>query len=265
MACQWGGEGRPRTIARPCRPPFPLPPSSGRLVPTPPTARGESFRRQGAAGTPLACRRRASANSRLIRTGHVRELEDKERAPGGGGLPRRTAASSDVKSPAFATKDLPAEPTVAAPDGFQVRELLSLHSGSAAHFELPPGAVSLAGRHRTVDEIWYILGGSGEMWRRDGNVEEVVSFKLGLCLTIPVGTAFQFRAIGDEPLSAFAVTMPPWPTVSGDEWLEVEPYWPTWVAMLQGVPGSPLPGLSTSSLHGGDGRSGAKGDPDRLR
>jgi mannose-6-phosphate isomerase-like protein (cupin superfamily) len=30
-------------------------------------------------------------------------------------------------------------------------------------------------------------------------------------LTIPLGTSFQFRATGDEPLAAVAVTMPPWP------------------------------------------------------
>lgn len=48
----------------------------------------------------------------------------------------------------------------------------------------------------------------------------------GLCLTIPVGTAFQFRAAADVALSAFAVTIPPWPAESDDEWLEVAPYWP---------------------------------------
>ena len=130
------------------------------------------------------------------------------------------------RPPGFGTKELPAEPTVAAPDGSHVRELLSLPSGSAAHFELAPGAVSRAGRHCTVDEIWFILAGRGEMWRRDGGREEVVSLQLDLCLTTPVGTSFQFRTIGDSPLSAFAVTMPPWHAGSGDEWREVAGHWP---------------------------------------
>lgn len=82
-------------------------------------------------------------------------VEDKQKAPGGG-TPHRTGGANDDRSPGFATKELPAEPGVTAPDGSQVRELLSLHFGSAAHFELLPGAVSLAGRHRTVEEIWYI-------------------------------------------------------------------------------------------------------------
>ena len=121
--------------------------------------------------------------------------------------------------------ELPAEPAVTAPDGSHVRELLSLPSGSAAHFELPPDAVSRAGRHRTVDEIWFILAGRGEMWRSDGGREEVVALHCNLCLTIPVGTSFQFRTIGDSPLSAFAVTMPPWSAESDDEWMDVAPRW----------------------------------------
>ena len=135
-------------------------------------------------------------------------------------------ANSALRPPRFGTKELPVEPTVTAPDGAHVRELLSLPNGSAAHFELAPGAVSRAGRHRTVDEIWFILEGRGEMWRRDGSFEEVVELAPGLCLTIPVGTSFQFRAHGDSPLTAFAVTMPPWPVGSDDEWVEVEAHWP---------------------------------------
>ena len=132
---------------------------------------------------------------------------------------------ANEQAPRFGTRKLPDEPTVTAPDGSQVRVLLSLATGSAAHFELPPGEVSRAGRHRTVDEIWYILEGRGEMWRSDGDFEQVVALKPGLCLTIPVGTSFQFRASPESPLSAFAVTMPPWPEGAEDEWLEVDPCW----------------------------------------
>ena len=128
--------------------------------------------------------------------------------------------------PGFGTRTLPAEPDTTAPDGSEVRVLLSLAGGSAAHFRLAPAALSRAGRHRTVEEIWYVLDGRGEMWRRDGAREEVVPLEPGLCLTIPVGTAFQFRAAADTALSVFAVTMPPWPAESDDEWLEVAPYWP---------------------------------------
>ena len=128
--------------------------------------------------------------------------------------------------PRFAARALPADADTAAPDGSEVRLLPALDGGSAAHFRLAPGAVSRAGRHRTVEEIWYVLAGSGEMWLDDGECAEAVALAPGLCLTIPVGTAFQFRASGDGPLDAFAVTMPPWPAGSDDEWVEVAPRWP---------------------------------------
>jgi mannose-6-phosphate isomerase-like protein (cupin superfamily) len=80
-----------------------------------------------------------------------------------------------------------------------------------AHFQLPPGETSAAVAHRTVEEIWYFLAGRGEMWRRQDGHEEVVPVEAGVCLTIPLGTHFQFRSFGDEPLTAIAVTMPPWP------------------------------------------------------
>jgi len=113
--------------------------------------------------------------------------------------------------PRFGTKHLPDKPDVAAPDGSQVRILLRLNGGSMAHFELAPGLVSIPVAHRTVEELWYILGGRGEMWRRDAEGEEVVEIEPGVNLSIPLGTAFQFRSTGDEPLTAVAITMPPWP------------------------------------------------------
>ena len=125
---------------------------------------------------------------------------------------------------AFSTTTLPADPTLTAPDGSDVRVLLRLAGGSMAHFQLPPNAVSKAVRHRTVEEIWYVLGGHGQMWRRQGEREETVDLAPGTCLTIPVGTAFQFRASRDGALAAVAITMPPWP--GEDEADFVEGAWP---------------------------------------
>ncbi|HNX34102.1 MAG TPA: cupin domain-containing protein [Kiritimatiellia bacterium] len=111
----------------------------------------------------------------------------------------------------FQTKRLPARPDVVAPDGSDVRVLLGLDGGTMAHFELAPGRVSLAVVHRTVEEIWYIVGGRGEMWREQGGREETVALAPGDCLTIPLGARFQFRSFGPDALAAVAVTMPPWP------------------------------------------------------
>jgi hypothetical protein len=114
------------------------------------------------------------------------------------------------------TKTLPEAPDLLAPDGSEVRILLSRPAGSMAHFRLPPGQVSKPVRHRTVEEIWYVLSGHGEMWRAG----TVTPLHAGICVTIPVGVPFQFRAQGPEPLAAVAVTMPPWPGEQEAEFVE---------------------------------------------
>jgi len=123
----------------------------------------------------------------------------------------------------FEKKRLPVEPIDTAPDGTDVRTLLQLRGGSFAHFELTPGKISKAVAHRTVEEIWYCLGGRGEMWRKMGLQEEIVAIEAGVCLTIPLGTSFQFRSFGGEPLAVVVVQMPPWP--GKDEASEVAGKW----------------------------------------
>src|SRR5262245_33089215 len=107
----------------------------------------------------------------------------------------------------FTTKRLPAPRDAVAPDRSDVRILLQLKGGSMAHFELGPGRTSKAVAHRTVEEIWFFLSGRGEMWRKQGDQEEVVPVDAGVCLTIPLGTHFQFRSFGYVPLAALGVTM----------------------------------------------------------
>ncbi|CAF1210036.1 unnamed protein product [Rotaria sordida] len=91
--------------------------------------------------------------------------------------------------PPFETKRLPLNPDVIAPDGSLVRNLLTTIGGSMAQFELPPG----------------------EFWRKQKEREEIVTVDADICITIPVGTQFQFRTIGHKPLVAVAITIPPWP------------------------------------------------------
>jgi mannose-6-phosphate isomerase-like protein (cupin superfamily) len=123
-------------------------------------------------------------------------------------------------------------PVVTAPDGSAVRPLCRVDgAGSFAHFELQPGEVARAVSHATVQEIWFVVTGTGEMWRRRDGREWTVALRPGLCLTIPLGTAFQFRAAaGGGPLEVVAATMPPWPVGSaGEARLECGP----WAAGVQ--------------------------------
>jgi len=123
----------------------------------------------------------------------------------------------------FETKHLPTERVAVAPDGSDVRILLRLDGGGMAHFELGPNQTSKAITHRTVEEIWFFLSGRGQMWRSQSGQAVIVDVYPGICLTIPVGTHFQFKSFGYEPLAAVGVTMPPWP--GDDEALEIQGAW----------------------------------------
>jgi mannose-6-phosphate isomerase-like protein (cupin superfamily) len=127
---------------------------------------------------------------------------------------------------AFQTKPLQHAPDAVAPDGSDVRVLLEVCGGGLAHFELAAGQTSVAIRHRSVEEIWYFLRGTGEMWRKSGDDEQVVGVSTGVCITIPLGTAFQFRATGDLPLAAVGATIPRWPG-TGEAAIVAGPWEPT--------------------------------------
>jgi len=126
----------------------------------------------------------------------------------------------------FETKELPANRDAVAPDGADVRILLGLKGGSMAHFSLAPGETSRAVAHRTVEEIWFFVSGQGEMWRQQAGDEQVVEVWPGVCLSIPLGTSFQFRCTGQDPLEAIGITMPPWPG-EGEAILVEGPWQPT--------------------------------------
>jgi mannose-6-phosphate isomerase-like protein (cupin superfamily) len=111
----------------------------------------------------------------------------------------------------FETKRISAAPDAIAPDGAEVCILCQLARGGLAIFSLPPGAVSKAVAHRTVEEVWYVISGRGQIWRRLGDQEGIVELGSGVSLTIPTGTHFQFCCEGPEPLTIIGATMPPWP------------------------------------------------------
>ena len=113
---------------------------------------------------------------------------------------------------------------VTAPDGSAAKPLCSLPGvASFAHFELAPEQVSQAVSHATVQEIWYVVAGGGRMWRGDGAGQVVTELVPGVCLTIPLGTSFQFRA-GRGGLQVVAVTVPPWPDDPGEARKEHGPW-----------------------------------------
>ena len=125
---------------------------------------------------------------------------------------------------AFATKQLSEAYDVLAPDTSEIRLLVGTSRGSLAHGTLPAGRVSLAIAHRTVEEVWYITSGRGQIWRKQGDHETVVDLEPGIALTIPTGVHFQFRSTESEPLRFVMCTMPPWP--GEHEAMRVPDRWP---------------------------------------
>ncbi|GAA1996322.1 hypothetical protein GCM10009777_36380 [Microbacterium pumilum] len=116
----------------------------------------------------------------------------------------------------------PEQPDYLAPDGSEVRLLCRIDGGSAAEFLLPAGKTSRPVAHRTVEELWYVAEGRGEMWRSSDRSPEPTRLIAGTCVSIPVGTAFQFRSDPDADLRIFGVTIPPWPL---DEAMPAEGPW----------------------------------------
>jgi len=98
-----------------------------------------------------------------------------------------------------------------------------LEAVQMAHYKLPPGQISLAITNRTVQEIWFILSGRGEMWRRQDTREEIVPLDYGVCVTIPKGTIFQFHCLGSEALEVLGITTPRWP--GAEEAIVVDGNW----------------------------------------
>ncbi len=123
----------------------------------------------------------------------------------------------------FETRRTAGVPDAIAPDGSEVRVLCGLSRGGLALFSRPPDAVSKAVAHRTVEELWFVVAGRGRIWRKLGGQEEIVELGPGVSLSIPLGTQFQFRCDGREPLSVLGATMPPWP--GAEEAFGVEGIW----------------------------------------
>ncbi len=112
-----------------------------------------------------------------------------------------------------------ARPDTFAPDGSEIRLLVGgAHAATRASLcevTLPAGGVSRPVWHRTVEEIWYVLEGRGEVWRCPPDAEPAsvpaVPVGPGDALVIPTRWCFQVRASVAARIRFLCYTSPPWP------------------------------------------------------
>jgi mannose-6-phosphate isomerase-like protein (cupin superfamily) len=109
--------------------------------------------------------------------------------------------------------------------------------GNMIHSTVPPGMVGRACHFRTIDEYWYVLSGEGEIWRSapDGH-ESITRLIPGVCIDVPLGTAFQYRCTGTVALVFTCTALPPWP--GDDEAVIVDGPWMPCVDAEPGGQGS---------------------------
>ena len=125
------------------------------------------------------------------------------------------------------TLSLPQHYQHLSPAGAEVRLLMSNSMGGIAHCTLVKGKVSKAVAHRTVSELWHVISGKGEIWRRQDGNELITALEPGITIDIPLGTDFQYRSIGSDDLVFLCVTMPPWPGSDEVTYIEKGDWTPT--------------------------------------
>jgi mannose-6-phosphate isomerase-like protein (cupin superfamily) len=109
------------------------------------------------------------------------------------------------------TRPFPSAPDARSPAGAEIRYLIEGETGNMIHSTVAPGQVNRATVHATVSEFWHVLAGEGQLWRRDGRSEATAVLTAGVTIDIPVGTAFQYRCTGADPLQFLCISMPRWP------------------------------------------------------
>lgn len=98
-----------------------------------------------------------------------------------------------------------------APDGSEIRLLAGINKAGLCHCSLPVGKTSIAVKHKTVIELWYFLEGEGELWKKTGELEDIIKVHAGVSLVLESGVSFQFRNLGQIPLKFVIATVPNWP------------------------------------------------------
>ena len=135
------------------------------------------------------------------------------------------------------TRQLPDAYDRLSPGGVaQIRLLPSFEQGELAHARVVSTQPSRPGRVVGMAELFYVVRGEAELWRRSGDLFDVSPLVPRRCASIPAGVDYQFRA--SEELELVVLTAPRW---ERENWIDSEsPYWDDEGNVVAN--GSPRPG-----------------------
>ena len=108
-------------------------------------------------------------------------------------------------------------PDATAPDGAEIRVLIDRPQGatrlSLAEALVKPGERTACVSHRTIEEIWYIVRGTGRFHRLapDGSEEQTTEVAPGDALLVPTGYRFWVENTGPSDFVFLCCDTPPWP------------------------------------------------------
>lgn len=125
---------------------------------------------------------------------------------------RRLVARRGLAAPLSAERVIALEATSAdiAEDRTLSRTLVEGGCGMMVRRELAAGACTMAVRHRTVEQLWHIIEGAGELWRSQDGESRFDILAAGDSVCIRPGVQFQVRASSSR-LRALVATTPRWP------------------------------------------------------
>ena len=113
------------------------------------------------------------------------------------------------------TAEVPLEPSYTSPSGkTEIRMLPNLPSGEITHATIGARETSSPAYLDSLHEFFFVLAGTGQLWRGAGTTAELVDLRPLRCVSIPPEVNFQYRS-DDEPMIFLVVVVPRW---SADHW-----------------------------------------------
>ena len=125
------------------------------------------------------------------------------------------------------TRTIPKDYQHLSPAGAEIRLLMDHSAASFVHCTLKKGKISQATIHQTVREFWYILSGSGAIWRRQEDQESIALLNPKIIIDIPMATQFQYRSDEHGDLEFLCFTTPTWPGSDESRFVTDGPWEPT--------------------------------------